>query len=502
MSVSVETLVGQRIADRYQVIELVGRGAMGEVYAATQLSTGRRCALKILRSELLVNVHVLARFEREAQLAARLTHPNTVVVYDSGRDGDRIFIAMELLEGRSLEHEIRAGQFAPARAVLIAAQICESLAEAHRAGIVHRDLKPNNILLIDRAGNPDFVKVCDFGIARQYEGGSAKSGLTTEGLVYGTPSYMSPEQLRGTPLDGRSDVYALGVILYEMMTSNPPFSADSVIELANKHLVDDPPWFQTWGLAAPVPEALEAVVRRAMSKVAADRFDSMEEMSDALLAAVPSAMADRSGSVSMPVRRPRTLPPAAVAASEEGSPSTERRKSGRLRYGIVALVVATALLGVAAGAALLLGTRLAIGTGPSPVPPGVKVRPGVVRADDHEKDRAAAGADTGSGRGTAAGSAAETAPATGAATAAPAETAPASAGPPGRLTLSVKPWADVYEGKKHLGTTPIESASLRAGKHVLTLVNEKLGVRRTITVTLRPGEELKLPVVDLAAPAP
>jgi len=468
---------------------------MGEVYAATQLSTGRRCALKILRSELLVNVHVLARFEREAQLAARLTHPNTVVVYDSGRDGDRIFIAMELLEGRSLESEIRAGQFAPARAVLIAAQICESLAEAHRAGIVHRDLKPNNILLIDRAGNPDFVKVCDFGIARQYEGGSAKVGLTTEGLVYGTPSYMSPEQLRGTPLDGRSDVYALGVILYEMMTANPPFSADSVIELANKHLVDDPPWFVTWELPAPVPDALEAVVRRAMSKVAADRFDSMEEMRDALLAAVPSAMADRSGSVSMPVRRPRTLPPAAVAASDGASPSTERRKSGGLRYGIIALVAATVLLGVAAGAALLLGTRLAIGTGPSPVPPGVTVRPGVVHPEKDEKD------DVAAGTGGAAAGVPATGPATGAATAA-AESAPASAGPPGRLTLSVKPWADVYEGKKHLGTTPIEAAPLRAGKHVLTLVNEKLGVRRTITVTLRAGEELKHPVVDLNVAAP
>jgi serine/threonine-protein kinase len=498
-----DSLLGRRVADRYLVRDIIGRGAMGEVYEAEQLSTGRRCALKVLRPELLANLHVLARFEREAQLASRLTHPHTVVVYDSGRDGDRLFIAMELLPGRHLEAEIRGGPLPPARAVHMALQICASLAEAHRAGIVHRDLKPNNILLIDRAGDPDYVKVCDFGIARQYEGGAAQTGLTTDGLVYGTPNYMSPEQLRGQPLDGRSDIYALGVILYEMLTGLPPFRADSVIELANKHLVEDPPPFRRWGEATAdaVGDRLELVVRRALAKTVEERWPSMDEMAGALRAADPGA---------------RGAARARPGSGRSAAAPTDRVAGLGLHGARLWLMAALALLlagGGVAGAVVLIGARLAVEEGPSPVPPGLHVPPGKVKP---------AARDGAGDEGASAPASPAPAPApapvppstvtlsipvpvpvpTPASAPAAATAGPASepAGPPGKLTLNAKPWAEVLEGKHLLGTTPLVNVELSPGRHVLTLVNEKLGVTRRLIVVVKPGADVRHPLVDLTLP--
>lgn len=280
-SATADPWIGKLVQGRFRVLEKLGAGGMGVVYKAEQVAMRRPVALKMLHPNLVQDAEVVTRFENEAAACSKLTHPNTITVHDFGQAEDgSLFIAMEFIAGSSLEQVLRESGALPwARAVKIAQQICASLAEAHAHGIVHRDLKPGNIMLFERAGSADNVKVLDFGIAKICEGVGGvdqRQALTRTGMVFGTPQYMSPEQIKGEKVGPRSDLYAVGVILYEMLTGELPFSAETPMGMLTKHLLEMPrPMRQALpGLDIPAP--LERAVLTAMAKNGDERQPSME----------------------------------------------------------------------------------------------------------------------------------------------------------------------------------------------------------------------------------
>ncbi|MEZ4363982.1 MAG: protein kinase [Kofleriaceae bacterium] len=237
------SLEGREIAGRYRIKTKLGEGGMGAVYKAEQISLKREVALKVLKPDLVSSPTLLRRFNAEAEAVAKLNHPNTVSIYDFGQDADgTLFIAMEFVEGASLRAALIAeSPFPPARALHIAGQIAASLGDAHAAGIIHRDLKPDNIMLQRRGKSQDVVRVLDFGIAKlRDDSRGTQHSMTQAGDVLGTPQYMSPEQIRGEEIDGRADVYALGAILYEMLTGRMVFEAGSLVAMLSRHLMDQP----------------------------------------------------------------------------------------------------------------------------------------------------------------------------------------------------------------------------------------------------------------------
>jgi serine/threonine protein kinase len=279
-------ILGRVIGGNFRVVQLIGAGAMGHVYQAEQLSLGKMVALKLLRSELMGDEKLIKRFELEARSASQLDHPNSIQIIDFGRDGDLLYIAMELLPGVDLGQLIlREGPLPAARIGRIMDQVLAALDEAHAHGIVHRDLKPGNIMLVSRRGDPDHVKVCDFGIAKAQTSTEAV-GLTLKGLVCGTPEYMSPEQARGEEVDGRSDLYAVGVILYQLVTGELPFTASSPVGILSKHLAEDPvrPSLRQPGLALSL--AFEDVIMHALEKEPMDRPATALELRRLLRAAL------------------------------------------------------------------------------------------------------------------------------------------------------------------------------------------------------------------------
>ncbi len=282
-----EKLVGQTVADQYDILSLMGFGGMGAVYEAVQRNMDRRVALKYIPSHDPVTA---ARFEREALTVSKLRHPNTVTVFDYGQTDDGfLFLSMELLSGRTLTDLIKQeSPLEPARAVKIASQICRSLAEAHDMGIVHRDIKPDNVILIDVDGDPDVVKVLDFGIAKAVER-EEEVTLTGDGRIIGTPRYMSPEQILSEDIDHRSDIYSLACIIFEMLCGAPPFSAPTTTALMMSHAQESPPPFAQRldeDALAHIPDGLEDVVRRALGKAPAERPQSTEELRTQLEAAL------------------------------------------------------------------------------------------------------------------------------------------------------------------------------------------------------------------------
>ncbi len=261
--------------NRYEVTHLIARGGMAQVYRALDTRLGRHVAVKVLFPELSIDRTFVERFRREAQAAAHLSHPNVVAVYDWGEDEGTYFLVMELVEGTSLATALRAEKSMPAtRAATIAAQVAGALAYAHRHGVVHRDIKPGNVLLTDDGQ----VKVTDFGIAQAI---STEEGLTMAGSVMGTAAYFSPEQAEGAVVDGRSDVYSLGVVLFEMLAGRPPFVGDSPVAVASMHVRNDPPPLRE--LNPAVPEAIELVTMRALQKRPDQRYQTAEDFRADLL---------------------------------------------------------------------------------------------------------------------------------------------------------------------------------------------------------------------------
>lgn len=259
---------------------------MGAVFRAEQLSLKRVVALKLLKPELVNSPLLLRRFNAEAEAVAKLSHPNTVGIYDFGQDADgTLFIAMEYVEGRSLRAALIAeSPFAAPRALHIVAQIASSLSDAHASGIIHRDLKPDNIMLQDRGRSRDIVRVLDFGIAKlRDDARMTQQSLTQAGDVLGTPQYMAPEQIRGEEIDGRTDVYALGAILYETLTGRMVFEANSVVAMLSKHLLDvpEPPSRRRPDLG--ISAALDQLVTSCLSKDRRMRPPSMEQVGEQVL---------------------------------------------------------------------------------------------------------------------------------------------------------------------------------------------------------------------------
>ncbi len=284
-----DPLIGRTIEGRYKIDGRIGQGGMGAVYSATQAVVGRKVAVKVLKPDVAEDVNSVKRFMQEARTASSLSHPNTITIHDFGQtDEGLLYLVMEFVAGETLDALVkRTGGMAPARAVHIIRQILNALQEAHGAGIVHRDLKPENVLISPQAGNPDFLKVLDFGLAKLT--GDAGGGLTRTGQVFGTPAYMSPEQARGEPADARADLYAVGCILYELLAGHRPFNPEQPLALLVMHLQDDPPPFASLDPPVEVPEALSDVVMCAMEKMRDARFDSATAMLDALTQAISSA---------------------------------------------------------------------------------------------------------------------------------------------------------------------------------------------------------------------
>ncbi|HML24035.1 MAG TPA: protein kinase [Aggregatilinea sp.] len=296
------THVGQ-----YELLEVMGKGGMATVYRAYQPSMHREVAIKIIAPGLASDPEFMTRFEREAQIIARLQHPHILPVYDFGREEDKAYLVMRLMDGGHLADELDRGPLKPERVIELTRQIASALDYAHRRGIVHRDLKPTNILL-DDMGN---AYLTDFGIAKMVAG-TATTGLTAPGAVMGTPTYMAPEQWRAQPVDGRTDVYSLGVIVYQMLLGQTPFSAETPHGLMYQHLDMQPPAPHT--IQPDLPLSIEPVLGKALAKDPEDRYASASAFAEAL-----------DGALNAPMRLPEqtdfeahraALDMAAAAASE------------------------------------------------------------------------------------------------------------------------------------------------------------------------------------------
>jgi serine/threonine protein kinase len=258
----------------YRLIERIGAGGMGEVWRAEDTKLLRHVAIKILPAQLALDAEWKERFLREARTIAQVNHPNIATIYSIDQHEDSFFIAMELIEGEPLSSMIAQGPMLPADAVRVAIHVADGLSEAHEKGIVHRDIKPDNILVSKKV-----VKILDFGIAKQL-GGTADPSLTQGGMVMGTPHYMSPEQALGRAVDARTDIFSLGVVLYEMLSGQKPFTGDAATQVLLQIVMNDP---RDIGQAAlGVTRPLAMIVRRCMQKQAADRFQSCEELRRAL----------------------------------------------------------------------------------------------------------------------------------------------------------------------------------------------------------------------------
>ncbi len=328
------------LAGRYRLRRLIAKGGMAEVWEAVDDILGRPVAVKVLHSHLADDESFRERFRREAIAAARLAHPNVVATFDTGTDEGITFIVMELVEGATLRQILNeTGPMAPARIVHVGAQVADALHYAHRAGVVHRDVKPANILVC-----PDGrVKVADFGIAKAVEESepdrpSPSEALTGTGSIIGTAQYLAPEQVDGRAVDGRTDVYALGVVLYEMVCGRPPFTGETDMAVALKHITTNP--VAPGAVRAGVPRALEEIVLRAMAKAPEHRYQSADELRLALLSidlrageatavvlgAAPAPAGDRPGRPHPAARRAAQLRQAGAPVGGAGAGHRRRRR--------------------------------------------------------------------------------------------------------------------------------------------------------------------------------
>jgi serine/threonine-protein kinase len=536
-AVVVGALAGATIAHRYFLESLIGRGGMGDVYRATDLSLDRTVVVKLLRRTEAIDEAAVKRFHREARAASRLSHPSSVALLDSGEtEAGMLYMVMELVPGVTLARLLSERGHVPERRVVsIGAQVLDALAEAHGLGIVHRDLKPANVMVDVREGL-DHVKVLDFGIATFGET-EADTRVTQQGQVFGTPAYMSPEQVRGEVLDARSDLYSVGVLLYELLTGKLPFDAGSSMELAARHLTTPPTPMSERRPDVAVSPDLEGLVLSALSKERAGRPASAEAFRGALLA----CRIDDAG-------RDEALPSLAPTASLDGKDLAEavRRSTGPLasrsrrpgwarRAGLVAAAAVVVASGAAASFAVArrghapdvpastdpvaaapaapampasepvrtpdaasppsdaTPAREREATPPTAPPPATAPAP---RTPEPGRARDPAPAPPSGGAGQPADG-----PGAGPARPQPAEHGPgihavrgeldslplpAASSGDGLLAIEASPWAEVSVDGEKLGETPRE-VQLAAGSHQVRAVHPQLGVRES-RITVRAGQ--------------
>ena len=327
-----------RLGGRYELGAVLGSGGMARVYAATDLVLGRQVAVKVLDPALARDPEFLARFGREARTAAMLpTHTGIVTIFDSGQDGGAAYLVMELVTGRTLAQALSSyGRFQPAVSCRIALDVCRALAVAHGAGLVHRDIKPANIMLT----NSDAVKVVDFGIARTQAG----DGLTRTGAVLGSPSYMAPEQITGGAVDARTDLYALGAVLYEMLTGSPPFASEDSFAVLTRHLNEVPAPPST--INPEVPAEVDRIVGTLLAKSPAQRPGNAEQAAQ-MLAAFAGAPARDMATVALTppaANRTRQFMPMTLPPSEDAGEQAPKRRGVLAGFAIIAAAVAAAVI--------------------------------------------------------------------------------------------------------------------------------------------------------------
>jgi eukaryotic-like serine/threonine-protein kinase len=353
-----DPFIGREIlGGQFQIVQKIGTGGMGSVYKASQPEMNRMVAIKILHPKLIGRKDLTSRFRREARAMSQLSHPNTVKVFMYGEleeDGS-LYIVMEMLEGRNLNQTVRKeGPLSPERAIPILTQVCGALQEAHEMGIVHRDLKPENIFLCAQGGLTDYPKVLDFGLAkvteRQMRPGSII--LTQEGMVFGTPEFMSPEQAQGKTLDARGDIYSLAVILYEVLTGKLPFEAKTPMEYIQKHVMEPPLPLNERVPGKSFAQGLWAVIEKALAKRPEDRYQTAAEFAEALRPfgdpRANEAASERAIPIASRQTQPGTPNPPPAAAPNPRLPAPAQKSSG---LGL--------LIGVAA-ACLVLGVVIAV----------------------------------------------------------------------------------------------------------------------------------------------
>jgi eukaryotic-like serine/threonine-protein kinase len=282
----VDSLVGNTIAGKYEILSEIGRGGMSIVYKSKHQLMDRIVAIKMLQSQLVSDQTSTKRFQQEAQAASLLKHPNVIGVHDYGiaETSKQPYIVMDYLVGESLSDVIRRGDHVEQqKAIKIFLQACDALEHAHKKGVLHRDLKASNIMLVEEEGRRDIVKVVDFGIAKfMPASGKQPQNLTQTGEIFGSPIYMSPEQCLGESLDVRSDIYSMGVLMYEALTGIPPLMGDTIIDTMKMHVESKPLSFQQMRPDLKISKELEATIFKSLEKQPVNRFQSMQEFYDAL----------------------------------------------------------------------------------------------------------------------------------------------------------------------------------------------------------------------------
>ncbi|MDQ8154651.1 MAG: serine/threonine-protein kinase [Gemmatimonadota bacterium] len=368
-------LMGSVVADRYHILKKLGEGGMGQVYLAEHVKMGRKSALKVMNPGMNQDADAIARFNREASNASRLNHPNICAIYDFGETPDGlIYLAMEFIEGMSLTALVeKSGALPPARAASIIHQSADALQVAHDAGIVHRDLKPDNIMIAKNRDGTDLAKVVDFGIAKAHSSDAQK--VTKTGMVVGTPEYMSPEQLSGDKLDGRSDIYSLALVAFNCLTGKLPFPGESAQEAMIARLIEQPKTLAEMRPDVAWPADVQAVMDKALARDATERYQSAAQFGRELWAAcesmpasqaaeagtqVLSAPAATAAAASVPKTRVATpgeggktvAAPAAKAAPAAAEPAAVPAKKANTGL-IAAAVIGIAVLG--GGGYLMMG---------------------------------------------------------------------------------------------------------------------------------------------------
>jgi serine/threonine-protein kinase len=319
---------GTIIEKRYRVLEKLAAGGMGEVYRAEHIELMKPVAVKVMLPDLSRDAEFVARFKREAVAASRIGAPNIVDISDFGRTEDgRFYFVMELLDGRTLASHVKEGPFSTRRVANVGLQIARALAAAHDKGIVHRDLKPDNVMLLQRPGQPDFAKVLDFGVAKVSPGGTGHThaGLTQIGTVVGTPQYMSPEQASGLPVDARTDIYSLGLILYELIAGRATFKGETPSVLMAMQMTSEPPPLEPGPVELPVAPELEQLVFHMLKKRAHQRPQTMAEVIEKLEHVLANAPTDRRPAIVGPPRtrvEVATKPemPSAIRSAQSSGP--------------------------------------------------------------------------------------------------------------------------------------------------------------------------------------